>query len=254
MQLTTTRKGRAARIGFWLGALALAWAAAAGPAAAAEAVVAGVIIAAKGKPLLRKAGKKEFVDLKLNAFVNEGDTIKTGADDRVAVAFIGGAEVRLAGSSSFLVESGGGQKPTSLSTDWGQAWTRLLHGKAGLNVRTPNATCAVRGTEADVESRDRLTVKVYEGHVDVFNAKGRQALKAGQMTWVSSPQAAPLAPQKLDKQDRGDWQNGAAPNSSLSVQQQIERLNAEGEKNRTVELEVSKDGKKKKVRIPIHKK
>jgi hypothetical protein len=215
------------------------------------APVAGVVIAVQGKPLLRKAGRQEFGALKRDAFIYEGDMLKTGAQDRAAVAFTGGAEVRLAENSNFTVEAGGGRGATLLRTAGGQAWTRLLHGLAGLEIRTPEAVCSVRGTEADVESRERLTVKVYDGHVDVFNDKGRQSLFAGQMTQVAGAQSAPQPPREMGAGEKGTWQDAI---KTGDAQRQLERLRKEAAKNRDVDLEFSHDGKSKKVKLHLQKK
>jgi len=231
-------------------ALALSWAAA-GPVYAERAAVAGVVIVVQGKPQVKKAGKADSGPLKLNSFIYEGDLITTGEGDRATVAFVGGAEVRLAGGSTFVVESGGGQEPTRLRTQWGQLWTRLLHGKAGINIHTPNATAAVRGTEADIEATRQLTVKVYEGLVDVFNDKGRQSLTAGQMTQVADAQSAPQAPRQMGAADKGNWQDAL---QAVNAEKQIERLRAAAEKNRSVDLELNKGGQKKKLKLQLHKK
>lgn len=234
-----------------IAALALAWGL--GPAAVlvSAGAVAGVVIKIEGKPKVRTAGKEDFKALKINQFVYEGDRVRTGSEDRCAIAFVGGAEVRINENSNFDLESGGGQRPTLLRTTIGQAWTRLLHGKAGLSIATPAAVAAVRGTEADVESSDRLTVKVYEGLVDVYNERGSQSLAAGQMTQVSDAQSAPQAPRAMGEGDLGSWQDGLA---AKGLESQLERLQKEAEKHRELELELNKDGQQKKIKIKLEKK
>ena len=149
------------------------------------------------------------------------------------------------------IESGGGTKPTSVKTSLGQGWTRLLHGKSGIRVRTPVAVCAVRGTEADIDYNGRMTVKVYEGHVDVSNDQGTQSMTAGQMTSVGGAGQAPAAPKAMEAGDIGTWQNGLKP-ADLDKSQGLLKLAAE--KNRTLELEMDKDGQKKKIKINLEKK
>lgn len=209
------------------------------PASAALGTVAGVVIVVKGAPSYARKGASGEKRLKLNQFVNEGDTIVTKAGEFVSIAFIGGAEVRISESSSFVVESGGGSKPTQLFTKIGKAWTRLLHGYSGINIRTPTSVAAVRGTEADVESAERTTVKVYEGLVDVYNDHGKQSLVAGQMTRVDSAASAPEAPKTMTESDRQHWQDSL---KGKGVEKQIERLQKEADRRRTLELR-TKDGK-----------
>lgn len=218
------------------------------PARAAGEVVAGVVIALTGAPGLKLAGKTAVKPLKRNQFVNEGDSIVTKAGEFASVAFIGGAEVRISESSTFVVESGGGQKPTQLFTTIGKAWTRMLHGHSGIRIRTPTAVAAVRGTEADVESNERMTVKVYEGFVDVENEHGKQALVAGQMTQVANAGSAPEPPKTMTDADKGTWQDAL---KAEGVEKQIGRLQNEADRRRSLELK-TKDGKK--IRLNLEKK
>jgi hypothetical protein len=209
------------------------------PAQAAGEVVAGVVIALMGGPSVKSAKSGEAKPLRRNQFVNEGDQIVTKAGEYVSIAFIGGAEVRISELSTFAVESGGGQKPTQLFTAIGKAWTRMLHGHSGVRIRTPSAVAAVRGTEADVESNERMTVKVYEGFVDVYNDHGKQALVAGQMTRVAGAQTAPEPPKTMSDSDKQTWQDALKADG---VEKQIDRLQKEADRRRSLELK-TKSGK-----------
>jgi len=217
----------------------------AAPARAAGEVVAGVIISLVGAPTVKAAKGKASKALKRNQFVNDGDQIATKAGEYVSIAFIGGAEVRISESSTFDVESGGGKKPTQLFTTIGKAWTRMLHGHSGISIRTPTAVAAVRGTEADIESNERMTVKVYEGFVDVSNAQGKQSLVAGQMTQVAGAGSAPEAPKTMSDSDRGTWQNGLKTDGT---EEAVERLQKEADRRRSLEVK-TKDGKTLKLNL-----
>lgn len=224
-----------------------------GTRARAAAPVAGVVISMEGKAELQKVGEKDFKALKFNDMVREGDTVKTGHGVRVGIAFVGGAELRINEDSSFKMESGGGSKPTSVFTQFGNAWTRLLHGRSGMNVRTPNAVAAVRGTEADVNlTNGPMTVKVYEGFVDVMNDKGTTALKAGQQTAVAGAGAAPAAAQTMSATDYGTWQNAL---KAADLNKSLKLLETAASKERALDLDMKgKDGKQKKVRMHFEKK
>jgi len=219
----------------------------------AAAPVAGVVISMEGKPEIRVAGAGAYKNLKLNAMVHEGDVIRTGSGVRVGIAFVGGAELRINENSSFRMDSGGGSKPTSVFTQFGNAWTRLLHGRSGMNVRTPTAVAAVRGTEADVNYGDGpMTVKVYEGFVDVTNAKGTTSLKAGQQTRVTGTGAAPEPAKAMSPQDYGTWQNAL---KAKDLNKSLKLLDGVADKNRTLELEMKdKEGKSKKLKMRFEKK
>lgn len=195
----------------------------------AEGKVNAIVINVRGQVEIKRAGGKDFVGVKLNDMLYTGDMIKTGSDGLAAVATKGGAEVRLNANSSFeITPSGGVREQFKLSL--GQLWTRMLHKRAKIDVRTPSAVCAVRGTEADIEQRDLLTVKVYEGHVDVSNSGGKQSLKAGQMSTVTGGKAAPAAPKAMGAGDTGTWQEGMSKDLK-DIQQSMDKLTtAAGEK------------------------
>ncbi len=121
----------------------------------------------------------------------------------------------------------------------GRACAPLPPGQPRLRTRTPAAVAAVRGTEADVESNERMTVKVYEGFVDVENKYGKQALSAGQMTQVASAATAPEPPKTMTAADKQTWQDAL---KAEGVEKQIGRLQKEANRRRSLELK-TKNGK-----------
>ena len=179
---------------------------AAAPAAFCAQKIAAVVVYASGSVEVQRAGEKRFSKLDVNDLLFPGDTVKTGLFGKASLVTKGGAEVRLNRNSSFEI-SPQGKLRELIKLSVGQLWTRMLHKMAKINVRTPSAVCAIRGTEADIEQRDIMTVKVYEGHVDVQNSLGKRSLRAGQMTTVSGANAAPDAVKKMSGTDAGSWQN-----------------------------------------------
>lgn len=198
--MTRTMKTMAAAAALLAGGLA-GW----GQSAFCAPRVAAVAVYISGEVMVKRTGESKYQELKVNDMLYAGDNIKTGKRARAGLVTKGGAEVRLNAESEFEI-SRGGKLREMLKLSVGQLWTRMLHRMAKINVRTPAAVCAIRGTEADIEQRSLLTVKVYEGHVDVQNSLGKQALKAGQMTTVAGPNAAPEAAKKMGSADSGKWQ------------------------------------------------
>lgn len=177
-----------------------------GQAAFCAPKVSGVAVYIAGDVQVQRAGETAYAELKVNDMLYAGDSIKTAAASRAGIVTKGGAEVRLNENSTFEISRQGKlQEMVKLSV--GQLWTRMLHRMSKINVRTPSAVCAVRGTEADIEQRSLLTVKVYEGHVDVQNSVGKQSLRAGQMTTVAGANSAPEAAKKMSGTDAGKWQD-----------------------------------------------
>src|SRR3990167_8069934 len=100
MEINNGRRRRSV-LSFVAAALILAAA-----SARAASPVAGVVISIEGKPEIQRAGEKSFKPLKFNDMLREGDSVKTGRGSRVAVAFVGGAELRINEDSNFKMESG----------------------------------------------------------------------------------------------------------------------------------------------------
>lgn len=222
-----------------------------GPTAfAAKTPIAGVITAVTGKPRLQPNGESGFFPVKRGQNVYEGDVVKTGKNDLLSVIFVGGAEVRINNNSRFQFDSGGGAKPTSIFSELGQAWTQLVHGGAQIDIHSPTAVCSVRGTQADVSIGDGMTVKVYEGHVELYNQKGSQSLTAGQTASVSAG-AAPQAPQALPSSQYGTWQNTLKPQN---VDGLIKALQDAAQQERVLELKSNKNGKQTDIKLHLKKK
>jgi len=179
--------------------------AASAPEAFCAPRVAAVAVFIAGDVQVKRVGESKFSGLKVNDMLYAGDNIKTAASSRAGLVTKGGAEVRLNENSTFEL-SPQGRLRELIKLSVGHLWTRMLHKMAKINVRTPSAVCAVRGTEADIEQRSLLTVKVYEGHVDVQNSLGKQSLRAGQMTTVAGANSAPEAAKKMSAKDAGKWQ------------------------------------------------
>ena len=220
----------------------------AGPAEAAA--INAIVVFASGDVQVKRAGGDAYSALSLNDLLYVGDEVKTGASSMVTLATKGGAEIRINENSFFNIESGNKVREM-LHLLGGQLWTRMLHKMASLDVKTPTAVCAVRGTEADIEQRNLLTVKVYEGHVDVENSSGKQSLKAGEMSTVANPGAAPAAAREMSSGEIGSWQDGGAVKD---IQKFLDKLAAAGGGDRKLKLRIDKDGKTKDVVIKLKKK
>ncbi|MDO8802973.1 MAG: FecR family protein [Elusimicrobiota bacterium] len=175
----------------------------AGYAFSAEKMSA-VVVFVSGDVKLKRAADKDYAELKLNEALQPGDSIMTAAGAKASLVTKTGAEIRINENSTFSIP-GKSKVREMFDLSVGQVWGRMLHKMAKLNVRTPTAVCAVRGTEADIEQKDTLTVKVYEGHVDLTNALGKQSLKAGQISTVAGG-AAPTAPRQMSGSEMGKWQ------------------------------------------------
>ena len=232
------------------GIAALGLAAAAAPALQA-APVSAVAVYVEGDVQIKRSGESAYAALAVNDLVYPGDAIKTGKASKLSLVTKGGAEVRLNENSSFEMSSKGKIREM-LNLSVGQLWTRMLSRMAKVNVKTPSAVCAIRGTEAEIEQRSLMTVKVYEGHVDVQNSLGKQSLAAGQMTTVAGGNAAPAAAKKMGAGDVGNWQDGVKVSDYKKFQDMLEKSAATGGKLKATIKD--KDGNLKEIQADLTKK
>jgi hypothetical protein len=203
-----------------------------------------------GDVKLRRPGATIFPQVKVNDNLYLGDVVETGPGAKASVVLLYGSEVRL-NESTILELVAGRKNGDTAKLARGQVWTRMLHKRGGLHIRTLTAICAVRGTEADIEQREALTVKVYEGHVDVENEAGKVSLKAGEMTRVAGPAAAPAKAFKMQAAQAGKWQEGV---TSADVRDLLEKLKAAPGDDKKLEFNVGERGKEEKdVRIKLKK-
>ncbi|MBI4386087.1 MAG: FecR domain-containing protein [Elusimicrobia bacterium] len=220
---------------------------------AEPAQVAAVITFVKGKVVVVRPGGGEPVRAKKGEFLNEGDIVRTGPKEKAAVAFMEGAEVRINENTEFEVSrQGGPKKERKVFLPKGQVWTRLLHHNAEFAIRTTAAVAAVRGTEADVEMSNLMTVKVYEGTVDLMNKAGSTALTAGQMSQAGGQGSAPAPAKQMSQGDYGKWQQGMRIKNIEELLKQLQNQGGSGEKK--LKIQIEKDGQQKEVELKFKKK
>jgi len=222
---------------------------AAGTAHCAAGKAVAIAVYVSGDVKVKHAGAEGPVLLKVGDDLFLEDSVETGSDGKASLALIYGAELRINENSVLEFVPGKGLGLVSLNA--GQVWTRILHKRTLLEIRTPAAVCSIRGTETDIEQRQRLTVKVYEGHVDVKNTAGTVTLKAGEITRVVGIAAPPARPVKMGEHDAGQWQVGV---TSEDIYKFLEKLQ-NGGGPAALDLTVGKSGKAgKDVRIRLKKK
>ncbi len=217
---------------------------------AAEGRIKAIVVHVRGDVELRRSGGNDLTAVVLSGLLYAGDEIKTGPSGRASLVTKGGAEVRINGNSDFDIEEDD-KAGEMIRLDVGQVWTRMLHKMAKLDVITPSATCSIRGTEADIKQRGLLTVRVYEGHVDVQNSSGKRSLAAGQLSTVPDAGVAPAAPRRMSASEVGNWQNGI---TAKDIRKYMDKLNAEAGSGKKLEFKIVRDGKSKDVRIRLIKK
>lgn len=212
--------------------------------------MSAVVVYVSGDVKFKRAETPDYVELKMNEALQPGDSIMTAAGAKVSLVTKTGAEIRINENSTFSIP-GKSKVREMFDLSVGQVWGRMLHRMAKLNVRTPSAVCAVRGTEADIEQKDTLTVKVYEGHVDLSNAQGKQSLRAGQISTVGGASAAPTAPRQMSGSEMGKWQEEI---DVKDIGKYLEKVGLDDSGNKKLKMKLEKDGQAKDVEIKLKKK
>lgn len=153
-------------------------------------------------------GDWKSASMNLEVFVN--DKIKTAAKSRVEITLNGGGKFRVGENSEVLITKAtfaGLQKDYGATVTRGQVWVaaKAAFGeKKNVQVRTPTAVAAIRGTKYRVVAGTKeSSVLVYDGKVDVNWAQaversqqGAQAgppaqIKIGPPTQVAAPDTVP---------------------------------------------------------------
>jgi hypothetical protein len=120
-----------------------------------------------------RQGSGDFVAAFDGMVLNEGDTIRTGADARAVLTYFEGSTVTLEPDTQLTIENAAtladGGTVVVMSQAFGRSWhvvTKLITGSSKYDVRTPASTASVRGTEFEVNSDDdQTTIAATEGTV-----------------------------------------------------------------------------------------
>jgi hypothetical protein len=118
-------------------------------------------------------GNGEFVAAVDGQVLNEGDTLRTGADARAVLTYFEGSTVTLEPDTQLTIDNAStladGGTVVVMTQAFGRSWhvvTKLITGSSKYDVRTPASTASVRGTEFEVNSDDdQTTVSTTEGTV-----------------------------------------------------------------------------------------
>ncbi|MEA3506780.1 MAG: FecR family protein [Elusimicrobiota bacterium] len=135
--------------------------------------------------------------------LNEGDLIKTG--DQVVMGYdaelvidIEGNSVEFTGRTLFSFEEL--SEDTSIDLWRGRLRSKVKQlGSAELfEIRTPVAVCAVRGTDFEVTSGEKTTLKTYEGRVAFRNrSTGQEVMVGAGMQSIMEEGKAPTEPESI---------------------------------------------------------
>src|SRR5262245_40348446 len=111
-----------------------------------------------------------------------GDRLRTGPAGLLALRFVDQTLIRVHRNTELVIKQLGGDQDTQLQLDQGQVWARAAKGGTGVDIATPSATAAIRGTDwsLSVKSNGKTTLVVTAGQVELKNDFGQVLVGPGE--------------------------------------------------------------------------
>lgn len=147
------------------------------------APTAGSVVAAKGGEELRFVQEANWRPVEIRQDLVGGDTVRTNAEGNLAILFADQTQIRVGHNSLLTVrdvaanESGN----TQLDLQSGSIWARAARGGSGVDIKTPAAVAAIRGTDWSLSvDGGRTSLIVLEGVVELRNPQGSVTVRQGE--------------------------------------------------------------------------
>ena len=175
------------------------------PGAAAE------IVSLQGTGDQRAAAAADWGPARLAQPLATGDFVRTRQAARMALLFADDTQLRLHQNTVLQVKGVAtpAQPVTTLLLNAGRAWTQTKRADGSrLNLETPAATAAIRGTDWDISVEDdgRTLITVLSGQVEFSNAQGAVSVGANEAA-VAEVGKAPVKLVLSQPRDRIQWVN-----------------------------------------------
>ena len=152
---------------------------------------------AEGTVVARKTGEEaQFVDVPawrpvdVDQDLLAGDTLRTNATGNLTIRFADKSLVRMGRNTTMLVKKISNVTDSVLGLTEGAIWARAARGGSKVQVDTPAATAAIRGTDWTLRvSGGQTTLTVLEGSVELSNGQGSVVVNQGEGATVTIGQA-----------------------------------------------------------------
>ncbi|OWJ65189.1 FecR domain-containing protein, partial [Inquilinus limosus] len=176
---------------------------------------AGSVVQANGGSEIRFTAAELWQDVEVQQVLLGGDALRTGPLGGLAILFADQTQIRVHNNSQLLVRDiGGDGAPARMELDSGAVWARAVTGGSGVEIATPAATAAIRGTDWSlaVGPDGRTTLVVLSGVVELSNAFGRVSVGRGEAA-VAAVGSAPAKIIVTTPKDREQMLFWLAPGS-----------------------------------------
>lgn len=176
---------------------------------------AGSIVQATGESEVRFTAAELWQDAEVQQVLLGGDALRTGPLGGLAILFADQTQIRVHNNSQLLVrEVGGDGGPARMDLNSGAVWARAVTGGSGVEIATPAATAAIRGTDWSlaVGPDGKTTLVVLSGVVELSNEFGRVSVGRGEAA-VAAVGSAPAKIIVTTPKDREQMLFWLAPGS-----------------------------------------
>lgn len=155
------------------------------------------VSAAEGTVVAHKIGEEaKFVDLPVWRPVDveqnllAGDTLRTNAGGNLSIRFADKTLVRMGRNTTLIVKKIDSVDESVLGLTEGSVWARAVRGGSRLEIDTPAAAAAIRGTDWTLRvSGGQTTLTVLEGAVELKNSHGAVLVHQGEGATATLGQA-----------------------------------------------------------------
>jgi len=155
------------------------------PALAVEprpAPIAGEIVTVNGDEGLRFVNEADWRIAEATQDLLAGDALRTGPAGTLALRFADETMIRVHRNSELTVKALPEGGTAELQLDSGRVWARATTGGTGVDIETPAATAAIRGTDWTLEVLPDKSTRliVLAGVVQLQNAQGSVSVGPGE--------------------------------------------------------------------------
>lgn len=169
----------------------------------------GQVVAANGGEEIHFIDATSWQEVDIAQDLLPGDVLRTGPYGLLAILFRDETQIRLHHNSIMQVKEIGARGSSIgslLRLEVGSIWSRAKPVANGLEIETPAATAAIRGTDwaLSVASDGATTLTVLSGRVEFFNDQGRVTVERGEQATARIGQA-PTKRYIIDPQDKPRW-------------------------------------------------
>jgi len=167
------------------------------PAAAADAKSAdakaavGTVVVKQGQVEIMKGGQSEWDKVAKGMLIFEGDRIRTRELSTAAILLQDGSMTKLAANTDLMIPVKTGDKKNRVKLLLGRLWAKISKQNSDLEIETPSAVAAIKGTQLDlaVTETGEVELTVWDGMIRFFNSQGEVLVRASQRSRVQGGKA-----------------------------------------------------------------